>query len=94
MRAGAVYPPLNTAYIEAEVGYFLVDAEPANLIDTTGCDTLIKLQSELAGKGIALAFARVRDPVRDMMQRAGVEAAVGAEHSYDRITDGVKAFGT
>ena len=28
LRAGAVYLPLNTAYTEAEVGYFLGDAEP------------------------------------------------------------------
>jgi malonyl-CoA/methylmalonyl-CoA synthetase len=29
LRAGAAYLPLNTAYTEAEVGYFLSDAEPA-----------------------------------------------------------------
>lgn len=72
----------------------LVDAEPANLIDTTACDMLVKLHSELADKGIVLAFARVRDPVRDVMRRAGVEAAVGADRYFDRITDGVKAYST
>nr|MDJ0981619.1 SulP family inorganic anion transporter [Kiloniellales bacterium] len=70
----------------------LVDAETVSAIDTTACDALIKLQSELAEQGIALAFARVRDPVRDVMQRSGVEAAVGAERFYERITDGVRAF--
>ncbi len=71
----------------------LVDAETVSAIDTTACDALIKLQSELAEQGIALAFARVRDPVRDVMQRSGVEAAVGAERFFERITDGVRAFG-
>ncbi len=78
---------------EAPVKAILVDAETVSAIDTTACDALIKLQSELAGQGIALAFARVRDPVRDVMQRSGVEAAVGAERFYERITDGVTAFG-
>ena len=71
----------------------LVDAEPMSIIDTTGCDMLIKLQSQLADMGITLAFARVRDPLRDMMNRAGVEAAVGPERFFDRVRHGVKAFG-
>ena len=29
LRAGLVYLPLNTAYQQAEVGYFVGDAEPA-----------------------------------------------------------------
>ena len=77
---------------EVPVKAVLVDAETVSAIDTTACDALIKLQSELAAQGIALAFARVRDPVRDVMQRAGVVAAIGAERYYDRITDGVRAF--
>ena len=77
---------------DAPVKAVLVDAETVNVIDTTACDMLIKLQSELAGKGIVLAFARVRDPVRDVIRRAGVEAAIGTDHLYERVTDGVEAF--
>ncbi len=33
VRAGAVFLPLNTAYTEAEVGYFVGDAEPALVVD-------------------------------------------------------------
>ncbi len=77
---------------EVPVKAVLVDAETVSVIDTTACDALIKLQSELAEQKIALAFARVRDPVRDVMQRSGVEAAVGAERFYDRITEGVTAL--
>ncbi|MFN0039595.1 MAG: malonate--CoA ligase [Burkholderiales bacterium] len=32
LRAGLVYVPLNTAYLRAELDYFLIDAEPAILI--------------------------------------------------------------
>jgi len=87
---------LERAIADAEgpVKAVLVDAEPANLIDSTSCEMLVKLHSELAGKGIVLAFARVRDPVRDMLRRAGVEATVGADRFFDRITDGVQAYST
>jgi malonyl-CoA/methylmalonyl-CoA synthetase len=34
LRAGAVYLPLNTAYTEAELEYFLADAEPALFVCT------------------------------------------------------------
>ncbi len=79
---------------DGSVKAVLVDAEPANMIDSTSCDMLVKLHSELAAKGIVLAFARMRDPVRDMLRRAGVEAAVGADRFFDRITDGVNAYST
>jgi len=79
---------------EGPVRAVLIDAEPTNLIDATACDMLVKLHSELAAKGIVLAFARVRDPVRDKFRLAGVETTVGADHVYERITDGVKAFST
>ena len=77
---------------EDPVRAVLVDAEPTNLIDATACDMLVKLHSELSAKGIVLAFARVRDPVRDKLRQAGVEAVVGADRVYERITDGVRAF--
>src|SRR5829696_8771483 len=32
LRAGAVYLPLNSAYQQGEIGYFLKDAEPAVVI--------------------------------------------------------------
>lgn len=32
LRAGLVYVPLNTAYTEAELGYFIEDAEPAVIV--------------------------------------------------------------
>ena len=36
LRAGAVYLPLNTAYTDAELEYFLGDAEPALFVCTPG----------------------------------------------------------
>ena len=36
LRAGAVFIPLNTAYQESELAYFLADAEPALLVASPG----------------------------------------------------------
>ena len=70
----------------------LMDYETINLVDTTAADTIVKLQAELAGEGITLCLARVRDSVREMLRRMGVEAAIGTDHIYDSISQGVQAF--
>jgi high affinity sulfate transporter 1 len=70
----------------------LMDYETINFVDTTAADTIVKLQGELAGVGITLCLARVRDSVREMLRRMGVEAAIGADHIYDSVTQGVQAF--
>jgi len=74
------------------VKHVLVDAESVNLVDTTACDELLRLIKELQVWGFTLAFARVRDEVRERMRLSGIEAAVGADHFYQRLTDGVRAW--
>jgi len=69
----------------------LVDGEAVNLIDVSACDALLNLIQELQGQGITIAFARVRDHVRERMRLGGVEAVVGSTNFYDRVTDGVRA---
>ena len=69
-----------------------MDYETIDLVDTTAAEVLVKLQAELAGENIRLCLARVRDSVREMLRRMGVEAAIGADHIYDSITQGVQAF--
>ena len=70
----------------------LMDAEPINFVDTTAGDMLIRLHAELASRNIGFGLSRVRDPVRELLRRQGVEAALGAENFYDSITEGVDAF--
>jgi MFS superfamily sulfate permease-like transporter len=76
------------------VRHVLLDAESVNLIDTSACDELLRLIKELQGLGITLAFARVRDPVRERLRLGGVEAAMGSTNFYERITDGVRGWQT
>lgn len=70
----------------------LIDAGSVNLIDTTGVDALLNIVTELHSRGVTVAFARVRDEVRERMRLAGIEGAVGAENFYERVTDGVRAW--
>jgi high affinity sulfate transporter 1 len=79
----ASQPPLKHA---------LIDAESVNFIDTSACDALLRLTQELRGQGITLAFARVRDSVRERLRLGGVESAVGPTNFHERVTDGVRAW--
>ena len=70
----------------------LLDASPVNFIDTTASDALLSSVRELQGQGISLAFAHVRDEVRERMRRGGIEVAVGSKNFHERVTDGVRAW--
>jgi high affinity sulfate transporter 1 len=72
--------------------HVLLDAGSMNLIDTTALDALLNAVKELQSQGITVAFARVRDQVRERMRLGGVESAVGAQNFYERVTDGVRAW--
>jgi high affinity sulfate transporter 1 len=72
--------------------HVLFDAGSVNLVDTTALDELLNLVRQLKAQGISIAFARVRDQVRERMRLEGVEAAVGPENFYERVTDGVLAW--
>jgi high affinity sulfate transporter 1 len=70
----------------------LIDASSIALIDSSASDVLLRLVRQLQGQGIAIAFARMRDPVRATLAQAGLVEAVGAGAFYDRLTQGVLAF--
>jgi len=72
--------------------HVLVDADSVNFIDASACDALLTSINQLQGQGITIAFARVRDEVRERMRLGGVEAVVGSTNFYERVTDGVRAW--
>jgi high affinity sulfate transporter 1 len=72
--------------------HVLLDAGSVNFIDTSACDALLNVVKESQRHGITIAFARVRDEVRERMRRAGIEAVVGSSNFYERVTDGVRAW--
>jgi len=69
----------------------LVDADSVNFIDASACDALLNFIKHLQSQGITIAFARVRDEVRERMRLWGIEALVGSANFFERVTDGVRA---
>jgi len=72
--------------------HVLIDMGSVNFMDTSACDALLVAVRELQSQGISVAFARVRDEVRERLRLGGVEAAVGAANFYERVTAGVRAW--
>jgi sulfate permease, SulP family len=74
------------------VRHLLLDADSVNFIDVSACDMLLNVIKELQGEGITVAFARVRDEVRERVKLAGIEDLVGSNNFHERVTDGVRAW--
>jgi len=70
----------------------LIDAEAINIIDITGADRLVKLNTELNSRNISMCISHVKDHVRDKLRQMGVEDAIGSDHIYGTTRDGVDAF--
>jgi anti-anti-sigma factor len=90
---GHVSEALKAALVaRPEVKRVLMDFSQVNFIDISASDELLRRIKELQSRGITLALARVRDEVRDDIRLAGIEAIVGPQNFYERITDGVRAL--
>ena len=74
------------------VQHVLLDAESVNFIDSSASDELVAFLKKLQGDGITIAFARVRDSVRERMQMAGIDVVVGSADFHDRVTEGVRTW--
>ena len=66
----------------------LLDLELTNEIDVPSADMLKELHDDLEAAGVQLLLARVRPAVRDLLDRSGVTAKIGAEHIYGRVLEG------
>jgi malonyl-CoA/methylmalonyl-CoA synthetase len=86
LRAGLAYLPLNSAYQEGEVGYFLENAEPRVVIgQPQSLPWLEPLAARLgighvftldaAGAGTLVAAARAVEPRTDIVERSGDDLA-------------------
>ncbi len=69
----------------------LLDLELTNEIDVPSADMLEELEADLEAAGVQLMLARVRPPVRDLLDRSGVTEAIGAENIYNRVLEGALA---
>jgi high affinity sulfate transporter 1 len=82
----------SLAEIRPPIKHVLLDMSSVNFIDVSACDELITFIKQLQSRGVTIAFAHVRDTVRQDMQLAKIEAVVGSADFYERITDGICAW--
>ncbi|MDA0158656.1 sulfate permease [Solirubrobacter ginsenosidimutans] len=75
-----------------DVAWIVVAAEPITDIDVTAGEALGALHDELEAAGIELAFAELKDPVRDWLRRYGVDDAIGGNRFFPTIGVAVAAY--
>jgi MFS superfamily sulfate permease-like transporter len=80
------------ASASVRVKWVVVAAEPITDVDTTAAEMLEELDAELATRGAELAFAELKDPVRDRLERYGLEKRIGHDFFFPTIGVAVKTF--
>jgi high affinity sulfate transporter 1 len=68
-----------------EVHTVVLAAEPITEVDTTAVDELVELDDFLASKGIQLLIAEMKGPVKDQLQRLGLEGRFDSSHFYPTV---------
>ncbi|CAN5446657.1 sulfate permease [soil metagenome] len=72
--------------------WVLVAAHAVTDVDTTAADMLVTFDEELNARGIHLAFAGLKGPVKDKVGRYGLYHTIDPEHFYPNISSAVEAF--
>jgi high affinity sulfate transporter 1 len=74
------------------VALVVIAAEPITDLDSTAADVLAALERELDAKGIELAFAELRDPMKDRLMAFGLVEQVGSERFYPTLGMAVRDY--
>ena len=77
---------------QPDLRWVLIAAEPMTDIDTTAADMLVELDSWLNARGVSLAFAEVKDPVRAKIQRYELDRTIDPAHFYPTLDEAVAAY--
>jgi MFS superfamily sulfate permease-like transporter len=70
----------------------VIAAEPITDLDSTAADMLASLDRELSDQGVDLAFAELRDPMKDRLRTFGIMEQIGHEKFYPTLGLAVRAF--
>ena len=80
------------AAAEPKARWVLVAAEPITDVDTTAAEMIEELEKELDALGVELAFAEMKDPVKDRLNRYALTARIGTDRFFPTLGVAVKAF--
>jgi len=76
----------------APVEWVVVNMEANVEIDLTAADALEDVRSELAGRGIVLALARVKRDLAVYLDRAGLSERIGVDHMFATLPTAIDGF--
>ena len=77
---------------ETPVRWVVIAAEPMTDVDTTAAAMLDSLEEELTAAGINLAFAELKDPVRERLRRYGAIGRVPDEMIFPTVGTAVSGY--
>ena len=72
--------------------WIIIAAEPITDVDTTAADMLQGLDEELNARGINLAFAEMKDPVRAKIDRYELTRTIDTAHFFPTLDDAVEGY--
>jgi MFS superfamily sulfate permease-like transporter len=74
------------------VRWLVVAAEPVTSVDVTAADVLSELNESLRAIGVKLAFAELKDPVKDKLKRFGIFDQFGEGFFFATVGAAVDAY--
>jgi high affinity sulfate transporter 1 len=74
------------------VRWAVVAAEPLTDVDTTAADLLLELADDLDARGVVLAFAELKGPVKDKLARYGLLERIGPGRFFPTVGSAVHAY--
>ena len=72
--------------------WIVVAAEPVTSVDVTAADVLLELKKRLDTEGVVLAFAEMKDPVKDELKELGVFSQFEQDHFFPTIGQAVNGY--
>jgi sulfate permease, SulP family len=78
----------------ADIRWVVLDAGVMAQIDSTGAAMLLEANRTLARRGVRLALSGLHNDVRQLLERAGLIAAIGPDMVFDNLEDALDAFAT
>jgi MFS superfamily sulfate permease-like transporter len=86
----AILEAVDTASETDAPKALVLDLESTDQLETTSADMLSALRHELAERGVDLYLVRVRWPVRRLLARCGLREALGEDHLWHNVAQGVR----
>jgi len=80
------------AAAEPPARWVVLDMEGIADTDSTATQMVVELLGDLAGRGVTVAFARLKSPVAAYLDRAGIGAAADPGRVFLEVDDAVAAF--